>query len=255
MTIHEEKLRVRYAETGVSGFIKPVSAFNYFQDIMSRHCGRMNVSAYDLFEIGFAWVVIKYHITIIRYPKWNDLITIRTWRHPFKDLYELRQFEIYDENEVLLISAKSTWIVINLKTKRPTRLSKSLPENMISGLQQPITDDIGSIPEISTPDAERFFKIRMHDLDFNTHVNNSVYIVWALETVPENFITQCRPEEISIQYLGESLYGDRIKSEIQQKDTNPAATFVHRLTSENTNKEITRLKTTWKRFQVLSGED
>lgn len=248
MNIHEKRIRVRYAETGVKGMIKPVSTVNYFQDIMTHHCAQMKVSAYDLLEIGFAWVVIKYHINIIRYPKWNDLITIRTWRYPFKNLYELRNFEIYDENESMLISAKSCWIVINLKSKRPARLSKSLPENMISGLQHPITDDIGSIPELETIDSERIFTTRMHDLDFNAHVNNSVYTVWALETVPEDIITQYRPEEISIQYTGESLYGDRIKSEIQQVKTNPRTEFLHRLTSENTKKEITRLKTVWKRF-------
>ena len=215
---------------------------------MSRHCGLMKVSAYDLFEIGFAWVVIKYHIKIINYPKWNDLITVRTWRYPFKDLYELRQFEIYDENGSLLIFAKSSWIVINLKTKRPARLSRSLPENMISGLMHPIADDISSVPEINTVDSEKSFQIRMHDLDFNTHVNNSVYIVWALETVPEQIITQYRPEEISIRYISESLYGDRIKSEIQYENTNPGTAFLHKLTSEKTKKEITRLKTIWKRF-------
>jgi medium-chain acyl-[acyl-carrier-protein] hydrolase len=248
MIIYEEKIRVRYAETGVNGLIKPVSAFNYFQDIMSRHCGRMNVSAYDLFTIGFAWVVIRYHIKIDRYPAWNDQITVRTWRYPLNDLYEMRQFEIYDEKAALLMSAKSCWIVVNLASKRPARLSRSLPETMISGLQQPITDDMDAVPEIRRVDRERFFNIRMHDLDFNTHVNNSVYIVWALETVPEDIITQMRPEEIAIRYMGESLYGDRIKSEIEHDRAHPKASFVHRLTSENTKKEITRLKTLWRKF-------
>lgn len=248
MNIYEEKIRVRYAETGVQGLIKPVSAFNYFQDIMSRHCGLMKASAYDLFANGFAWVVIKYHITITRYPRWNDSITVRTWRSPHKDLYELRQFEIYDDKGSLLILGKSTWIVVNLKTKKPARLSRSLPAEMISGSSHPVKDDIKSVPNITDPDSERFFNIRMHDLDFNTHVNNSVYIVWALETVPENIITQYRPEEILIRYINESLYGDRIKSEIEQETDQPQPVFFHKLTSENTKKENTRLKTIWKRF-------
>jgi medium-chain acyl-[acyl-carrier-protein] hydrolase len=107
---------------------------------------------------------------------------------------------------------------------------------------------MNSIPEIQRVDGKRFFNIRMHDLDFNTHVNNSVYIVWALETVPENVITQMRPEEIAIRYMGESLYGDRIKSEIEHARGRPKASFVHRLTSENTRKEVTRLKTVWRKF-------
>jgi len=248
MSIHEETIRVRYAETGVNGFIKPVSAFNYFQDIMSRHCGLMKASAYDLFETGFAWVVIKYHITISRYPKWNDSITVRTWRYPYKNLYERRQFEIYDDKGSLLILGKSTWIVVNLKTKKPARLSKSLPSEMISGWSHPVTDDIESVPEITDPDSERVFNIRMHDLDFNTHVNNSIYIVWALESVPEDIITQFRPEAIDIRYMDESLYGDRITSQIKREESHPKPVFLHKLISEHTQKEITRLKTVWKRF-------
>lgn len=251
MTIYEETLRVRYAETGVRGLIKPVSTFNYFQDIMSRHCGQMKASAHDLRQNGFAWVVIRYHINIRHYPGWNDRIIIRTWRQPVKNLYELRQFEICDDTGNCLISARSTWIVINLNTKKPARLNRSLPETMINGLSHPVvldTADTASVPEITRPDKQRYFNIRMHDLDFNTHVNNAVYIIWALETVPEAVITEMRPQEMMIQYIGESLYGDRIQSEVEYAGTADAPAFIHRMTSENTGKEITRLKTRWRCF-------
>jgi acyl-ACP thioesterase len=249
MNVFEKKRRVRYAETGVKGMIKPVTVLNFFQDIMSQHCGLMHASAYDLFQKGFAWVVVKYHLTIHHYPSWNDPIVVKTWRFPSKNLYELRQFEVSDENGRLMISAKSCWVIISLETKKPVRLSKSLPDNMMSGNQHPVSDEFFTLPEMQAPDMERTFNIRMHDLDFNTHVNNSIYIVWALETVPEEIIMNCRPKEIFIQYIGESLYGDRIISKTRHMTSNSSLEFLHRLQSENTQKEITRLKTVWEPFK------
>ncbi len=248
MDLYEQNIRVRYADTGVRGMIKPVAALNIFQDIMSRHCGRMGASSNDLFRNGFAWVVVKYHIALHHYPGWNDSLRAVTWRYPHKNLYELREFEIYDDHEKLLIAARSCWIVVSLAGKKPVRLSKGLPEAMLSGCQRPVEDNFAAIPEPANTDAERIFNIRMHDLDFNTHVNNSVYIVWALETVPEAVIRGYRPCEIDIHYIGESLYGDRIISRAQQVHENPAPQFAHALFSKNTGKIITRAQTVWKPF-------
>jgi medium-chain acyl-[acyl-carrier-protein] hydrolase len=252
MNIFEKKRRVCYAETGVSGLIKPVTALNFFQDIMSQHCALMHASAYDLYKKGFAWVVVKYHLDIYRYPSWNDALLVRTWRFPSKNLYELRQFEVYNETQQLMISAKSCCVVISLETKKPVRLSKSLPENMIKGNQHPVSDEFDPIPDTADVDMERRFNIRMHDLDFNTHVNNSIYIVWALETVPEEIIMKCRPSAVSIHYMGESLYGDQIVSRSQRVKANPSVEFLHSLWSNNTQKEITRLKSAWEPFPRLA---
>jgi acyl-ACP thioesterase len=68
-----------------------------------------------------------------------------------------------------------------------------------------------------------------------------------MESVPADILSTHAPQKIILNYIGESLYGDRIFSTTQKLDSNPTMAFLHSLTSENTQKEITRIKTVWKR--------
>jgi len=249
MMIHEKKFTVRYAETGVNGHLKPVNILNYFQNIASDHSAEMGVSAMDLLPKGLAWVIFQYQIDISRYPSWKDTIRMRTWRYPHRNLYELRQYEIFDDQDNLLISSKSSWVLTSISSKKPVRLNKHLPAEMLNGLQQPIVDDFATVPEISHTDATRSFNARMHDLDFNRHVNNSVYVEWGIESVPQDIIRTCRPTAITVNYLGESLYGDPVTVNTQRLPTNPSMDFRHAIINENTGKEITRLHTRWEAFE------
>jgi medium-chain acyl-[acyl-carrier-protein] hydrolase len=247
--ILEKNITVRYAETGVNGKLKPVNVLNYFQDIASDHSAEMGVSAMDLLPKGLAWVIFQYQIDIFRYPSWKDNIRMRTWRYPYRNLYELRQYEIFDDHDNLLISSKSSWVLTSISSKKPVRLNKHLPPEMMDGQQQPITDDFVSVPEISRTDSTRSFNARMHDLDFNRHVNNSVYVVWGIETVPQDIIRVCRPTAITVNYLGESLYSDPVTVKTQRLLTSPAINFLHTIINESTGKEITRLQTRWEPFE------
>ena len=247
--IHEKKITVRYAETGVNGKLKPVNILNYFQDIASDHSAEMGVSAMDLLPRGLAWVIFQYQIDVLRYPTWKDNLRMRTWRYPFRNLYELRQYEIFDDRDNLLISSKSSWVLTSMASKKPVRLNKHLPTEMIDGLQQPITYDFATVPEINHGDATRSFNARMHDLDFNRHVNNSVYVVWGIESVPQDIIRTCRPTAITVNYLGESLYGDPVTVKTQRLRTHPSMDFLHAIINESTGREITRLQTRWERFE------
>jgi len=247
--IHEKKITVQYAETGVNGKLKPVNILNYFQDIASDHSAEMGVSAMDLLPRGLAWVIFQYQIDVFRYPTWKDNLRMRTWRYPYRNLYELRQYQIFDDLDNLLISSKSSWVLTSTASKRPVRLNKHLPPEMIEGLQQPIIDDFSTVPEISHSDATRSFNARMHDLDFNRHVNNSVYVVWGIESAPQDIIRTCRPTAITVNYLGESLYGDPVTVKTQRLQTQPSMDFLHAIVNETTGREITRLQTRWERFE------
>jgi medium-chain acyl-[acyl-carrier-protein] hydrolase len=242
--LYEKKITVRYAETGIAGRLKPVSVFNYFQDIASEHTAVMGVSAWDLLPKGLAWVVFKYQLEIHQHPLWNDNLLIRTWRCSFQKLYELRKYEVYDDQKNLLIDAKSSWILTSLNTKKPARIDRHLPF-LLSDHHKEIENDLTTLEPLSHADLNKTFQIRMHDLDFNRHVNNSVYPVWAMESVPADILYTHAPQKIIINYIGESLYGDRIFSTTQILDSNSAKSFLHSLTSEQTQKEITRIKTVW----------
>ena len=249
--IYTHSIRVRYAETGIAGTLKPVNAFNYFQNVASDHCAALGISALDLLPHNLAWVVFRYEIRIIRYPVWKETLHFRTWRYPHKNLYELRRFDVTDQDGNPMIQAKSSWILTRLDTKKPVRLNRNLPANLFENVAETIQDDLPALPAPDRADITRHFTARMHDLDFNRHVNNAVYVEWALESVPADIAGGYRPDHIIVNFIGESLYNDTIVSATQCEKPDPHPVFVHSLENATTGKEITRIKTTWRSFEEI----
>lgn len=249
---YETTLTVRYAETGIEGRLKPGMILNYFQDIASDHCAEMGVSALDLLPKNLAWVVYRYHLHVYRYPVWKEPIYLKTWRYPANNLYELRQFDVYDKTNSLIITGKSSWILTRLDTKKPVRLKYNMPAELMSSHQLPITNDFPGIPEQTEMTASRAFLVRMHDLDFNRHVNNTVYVIWALESVPLEIAGRCLPYEISIQYQGDAVFGDQVTAFTQPFPEKTDSAYLHTIFHDDQKTPITRIITKWQPFEAFS---
>ncbi len=250
----ESQLTVEYAETGVDARLKPGIILNYLQDAATDHCVRMGISGIDLLPRNLAWVVYRYHLQIHRYPVWKDELIIKTWRYPQNNLYELRCFDVKDACGRLLIAAKSVWVLTRLDTHRPVRLKPHLPEAIMAGEQIPIENDFTELPESTEMNEPRSFWVRMHDLDFNRHVNNTIYAIWAMESVPGRIAETCLPKEIAIQYQGEAVFGDKVTAFAQRLKEEPDFTYVHTLYNEGKkNGPITRLLTRWQPIENFPG--
>ncbi len=237
--------RIRYSDTEVSGRLKPAALFNLFQDAAANHCLELGISGMDLRPHNLAWVVIRYTMVIHEYPKWNDPVRIRTRRHPEKDLYEIRLFQLETEDGELLAEAKSAWVLVKFDTMKPVRLKRNLPGDLCSLETIPIEFDLSMPPACENADHTARFTARLHDLDYNSHVNNAVYLKWATESVPLDIIESYRPVSANIAFTNETRLGKIIIAKTQICLSTPKPSFVHSLCLEDSGKEVARAKTIW----------
>jgi medium-chain acyl-[acyl-carrier-protein] hydrolase len=247
MDVYTRQFRVRYSETGSDGLLKPVQVFKYFQDAASEHAYEMGVSGLHLRPRNLAWVILQYRVKFLGYPRWNQTVYLKTWRHAERNLYEIRTYEIRDEQEQLLTEGKSVWVIIDAGRKRPVRLKNNMPPGLMTGAA-PVENSCAEIPALSQPEFEQIFCIRRQDLDFNGHVNNTVFIEWALETVPELVVQHLLPCETEVNFLGDVGYGDTVKSQAQRLSNDMLPIFLYRITDNLNGHEKTRLRISWKQF-------
>jgi len=87
----------------------------------------------------------------------------------------------------------------------------------------------------------------MGHLDWNRHVNNAVYIQWALESVPPDLLMSRRPMELEVSYRAEAFYGDEVLSAAQRvpEGESAEAAFLHQILNAATGVELARLRTRW----------
>jgi len=242
----KSRFQIRSYEVDSQRKVKPVTLLDYLQDAASEHAKRLGVSVTDLLPKNITWVLSRYHVKIMRYPLLGESIQVNTWPSARQRFLAIRDFEVTDEKGDALALATSSWILLNLRNKRPARLDNILPDYPILN-RRTIEDDFNKpLPAPERADIELPFRVRMGDLDLNGHVNHTVYIEWALETAPQEILQKNRPVEIEAAFRGEAFYGDRIISRTQVIEDAPSPCLLHQLINEKDGNELTRLKTSWK---------
>ena len=243
---HIKKTSVGYSTLDSHGKLKIVSILNFLQDAASEHAAEMGVSGFDLAQKDLAWVIVRYQIEIKTSPAWREDIEIETWRTPLKNLYELRQFRITGSDAVEILTARALWVMIKKKNNRPVRLSSYMPDRFLKGQT---TDDSPSFKTLKAPERTNLelpFKVRMHDLDLNEHVNNAIYLEWAVETVPQHVLLTHQPENLEVTFQRESLYGDKILSRTEIVPLGDSLMTCHLIMDTRTDTERARINILWR---------
>ncbi len=228
-------------ECDCRGILRVVSLMNMFQDVADTHAELLGVGIEHCIKHGLAWFGSNYHIKIFRMPSWHEKIKIVTWPSQEKKIGAVRDFEVVDENNKIIIVASSQWILIDFAKKRPLSLRENLPDYEVVEERAIDTD----FPKIGLPENASFcksFAVRYDDIDVNGHVNNSVYPLWATEAVDKDFRLNNTPAEIEIAFKKETLFGDVVKVSTQIDEN----ITLHEMVCGADNHEIARLRIIWK---------
>jgi len=245
---YQKQFQIRSYEIDSKGKIKIATLLNYLQEAASTHAARLGVSVVDLFPKNLTWVLSRYHIQIFSYPSWGETLQLNTWPSAMENLYALREFEMVNNKNERFAIATSSWMLVDFKKKQPVRPGDHLPQ-FPHRTERVIADNFDSISIVENVDIELPFRVRMADLDLNQHVNHVSYIEWAIETMSPEILTKYHPVELEIAFRGEAIYGDRVLSRTQILDKGEQPIFLHQIVKEKDNKELTRLRTRWQRFE------
>ncbi len=238
----EQDVTVQYHEVDQHGFLRPVALLNHLQSAAGYHAALLGVSVADLVARGYTWVLSRIHLTMERYPLSGEVFRIRTWPATRENLLTIRDFELTDSDGSLIGRATTLWAVLNLKTRRPVKLTDVLPLYPLNPVRA-LNDTFDTLPLFEKPEHELRLPVLRGDLDINRHVNNTVYAGWVLETVPEEVDSTCRLSSIEIAFRAEALYGDTIVA--RTAGAGEAGCYLHRVDSHCDGRELARVRTYW----------
>lgn len=243
--IYRKEYTVHTYETDARGLARPVALLNFLQDSAGDHAGRLGLSVVDLFKRNLTWVLSRYHVLIHRYPALGERLEVMTWPSGKHGYFAIRDFEVSDGDGGPVLSATSSWMVIGIEKKQPVKVDDVVgPGYAVE--KRALDDPFTSLPVLSARESGVRFRVETGHLDWNRHVNNAVYVQWALEAVPPDFLMNRRPMEVEVSYRAEALYGDEVLSAAQrvpEEDAGPV--FLHQILNAATGGELARLRTRW----------
>ncbi|PSC69441.1 Oleoyl-acyl carrier chloroplastic [Micractinium conductrix] len=264
--------RIRGNEVGPNQHTNIISIATLLQEAASNHAvamwGRSTEGfASDPAMGGLIFVMTRMQLQMERYPRWGDLVEVKTWFQEDGKLAAQRDFVITDVTTGQPLGrATSTWVMINMQTRRLSKFPEAAKQKMEAFQQRPPRHAIAreqtrqKLPDLGLP-AEIVGPIqvaRRSDMDMNGHVNNVTYLAWALETVPSNIYSDCHLYQMEIDYKAECLGGDLVESlaghcgtheSLLSNGAGPdALSFVHVLRRCNGEActELVRARTAWR---------
>jgi len=243
--IYRKEYTVHTYETDARGLGRPVALLNYLQDSAGDHAGRLGLSVIDLVKRGLTWVLSRYHVVIHRYPALGERLEVVTWPSGKHGYFAIRDFEVTDGNGGPVLSATSSWMVIGLEDKHTVKVDDVVgPAYAVA--KRALEDPFASIPVPEGRESEVRFRVESGHLDWNRHVNNAVYVQWALESVAPEVLMNRRPSDIEVSYRAEAFYGDEVLSVAQRiPDGGRGPAFLHQVLHGATGAELARLRTRW----------
>lgn len=244
---------IRTSELDSQGFISLDSIFRLLQESAALHSDVYELTIPHLLSRGLSWVVTKQRLEILRYPRWQESVTIHTWIEPPSAFVSTRCFRALDERGQELFRSVVCWALIDIKRRRPVPL-KRLGELTGIGIDTaPFVSDIGKLDE-TLETRDRFSQpvpALYEDCDLNGHVTNSVYPVWCLRPLSKDFRDSHELTSFEIHYLAETFEGDQALVTIEEDSSH---TMVHRIgvDRETEVKVVCKARSQWRRRETSS---
>ncbi len=172
---------------------------------------RLGIPLEKLIAEGMSLILTKICIKVHRMPLCNEPLIVGTIPVRAVGIKYQREYFIESDSGERLISAFSYWILIDPPTRKLVRPSQFPYDwDLRPSWGEEIIGDI-PFPKTNVPETIRAtIPIRYSDIDWNDHVNNTIYADFVCEALLDDIRANRKIDVFSIRFKTESLLGDRI---------------------------------------------
>lgn len=206
---YQETLRVAAYEVGAQCILRLSVLLRMCQDVSERNLALLGVGYEKMRADGMVFLLITNRVKIGRMPLHGENITIKTHPRGVCGAQFYRDFIVYSGEEKM-IEVMQTSIIADPETHKILRPRAFLDYDLFHPEKVPEEE---RIPKLNVPDGlplvgER--PVRFSDLDYNTHLNNSIYADILSDYLPCGAFGR-QFSEAQINYVAESRLGDTLK--------------------------------------------
>lgn len=198
-------------------------------EVATLHANRLHIGWTDLAPMNIGWVLSRVHLHLDRFPRPNEVLTLRTWVEDFTRMYSNRAFSLIDAQGREIGQALSMWVCIDLKARTAADITALHGERFINTGLKCTLPRMRKLPSTALDAATLVdnYRFMYSDLDFNGHVNSARYAEAVLNLWDPAVYRAYEPRDFEINYLHECLFGERATiaaDEVRAEDGTMTAT-------------------------------
>ncbi|WP_025640243.1 acyl-[acyl-carrier-protein] thioesterase [Schnuerera ultunensis] len=208
--IKDYKVEINHVD--FKGDLKLSSLFTYCQDIAGLHAENLGMGREVLYtQHGVIWVLVRVRVDIIKYPKWKDILTLETWPQEPSRMGFDRDFLIKDKKGNILAKAVSTWVVIDVESRKLVRTKSVYTGYPLVVEKRAIDCKLGNLKSSGELETAYERTVRYSDIDVNEHLNNAKYLDFIMDSFSFEEHRRFNVKSVEISYSNEALLGETIK--------------------------------------------
>jgi len=212
------------------------------QEAAMQNVIELNLSVWDLEPHHISWVLMRQRMEFKRFPKLGEKIRVYTRPTGFEKFFTYRDYIIYDADNQPIVTAATTWLLMDTRSRRMTRIPDFIKKiDIATENHLPRVDQ--KLPKFTQVDFGRQHEVSWYNLDFNEHLNNTVYFQWMLEDVSDDVLLNKKLMELQMQFRTEARWREEIISQIQHFSENE---YLHQLIRKKDGKELASALSVWK---------
>ena len=187
---------------------------SFFEDAGAYHSDSINFGLNDIVNTHLSWVLLGWKVKVLKRPVY-DKLHIKTWAKNPEKFSTYRDFEVYNQNNELVIIATSKWVLVNTETGRISAIPEDVIHNYKPDTKSVFSDSEAEIKKLS--DSKKYsqeinYTVTRSQIDVNKHLHNLYYLDIAYEALPENVYENNLFDNFEIMYKKQIRLHDTVKA-------------------------------------------
>ena len=214
--------------------------FYQMQDIAWEHASILGFGYEHLKKDQQFWVLSRLLVKIDRRPNWGEDFTLETWSRGTDGFFGYRDFNFVDKAGKNIIQATSSWLVLDLESKRIVRLSEF--DNFPKYEESAFGINAGKVKSPKNDDVPDFTPVRFNEIDINQHFNSGRYLERIIDSYSFEFHEKNELVEFEVNFMKEGMPSDKLAVKKQIAEGNNHFCSVVR---QSDGIELIKLRLVW----------
>ncbi len=205
------QFELRYYEMNKYGEASPITMLALLEETAAEHCHSINYGLYDLLKQNIGWVLVSGGMKMNRYPKYKEKIVVQTWLSGYTNVKGFRENIICDEQGRIIGRSRGLWMFFDIHRRRPARIFDDIKAKWSFYPERAMKYNFDNV--INTVDSAEYvneIRVKQSEIDIYQHANNLRYLLWLLDSVPEDFVDRNYLSFIDGRFMSEIHGGQEI---------------------------------------------
>lgn len=218
--------------------------FNFLQDAANQHADGLGFGQKQLVLDNLLWVLSRLSVEVLELPSYGQEIEVQTWVKSVQSSISEREFRV-KRGDATIVNASSLWFCLSNTSHKPAKVPQTYLGLMTANDVYATANGSSKVLEVKIEDVDiRSIEKQASysDTDSAQHVNNAVYIQWAMDAFPSDHFAHYQLNSLSVNYLNETFIGDKVVVKYWQIAD---LEFLHSIENMIDGSIICRIKSKW----------